>query len=170
MYQSEIKANTCSWRQARENAYRQVTLANHNRRRQSSDWLIKWREIFLTNNKEQQYKTKAIAKLLSILTENRTISLIQQNRKDASLFQAPRQWGTRKVKKKEKNRGELGRGWSTSLSQFPRDFSLFFLLRAFPTISEPGTGYKDARGSSYRRFELTRFSPYRDNRKLLLII
>ena len=48
----KTQSKTCSWRQARENAYRQVTLANHNRRRQSSDWLIKWREIFLTNNKE----------------------------------------------------------------------------------------------------------------------
>ena len=40
--QSELKANTCSRRQARENGYRQDTIGFGF----TSDWLGKWREIF----------------------------------------------------------------------------------------------------------------------------
>ena len=62
MNQSELVANTCSWRQARENAFEQVTIGFSF----TSDWLRKWREI-LANHKAQQCKTKAITKLLSTL-------------------------------------------------------------------------------------------------------
>ena len=47
MNQSELEANTCGRRQARENACRQVTIGFG----YISDWLIKWREIFLANHK-----------------------------------------------------------------------------------------------------------------------
>ena len=42
MNQTELKANTCSRRQARENACEQVAIGCGF----TSDWLIKWREIF----------------------------------------------------------------------------------------------------------------------------
>ena len=42
MNQSELKANTCSQRKARENARKQVTIDFGF----TADWLRKWREIF----------------------------------------------------------------------------------------------------------------------------
>ena len=42
MSQSEFKANTCRWRQARENACEQVTIGFGF----IADWLKKWRETF----------------------------------------------------------------------------------------------------------------------------
>ena len=42
MNQSELEANTCNWRQARENAYEQVAIDMGI----TFDWSRKWREIF----------------------------------------------------------------------------------------------------------------------------
>ena len=56
MNQSELEANTCSRRQAREKAYRQVTISFGF----TSDYSKKVARDFLTNH-------KAIAKLLSTL-------------------------------------------------------------------------------------------------------
>ena len=47
MNELELKANTCSRRQARENACRQDTIGFGF----TSDWLRKWRKIFLANYK-----------------------------------------------------------------------------------------------------------------------
>ena len=47
MNQSEFEANTRSRRQPRENACEQVTTGFGF----TSDWLMKWREIFLANHK-----------------------------------------------------------------------------------------------------------------------
>ena len=46
MNQSELEANTCSRRQARENACRQVTIGFDF----TSDWSRKWREIFFSQS------------------------------------------------------------------------------------------------------------------------
>ena len=47
MNQSELEENTGIRRQARENACEQVTISFGF----TSDWLIMWREIFLSNRK-----------------------------------------------------------------------------------------------------------------------
>ena len=64
MNQSEREANTCHQCQARENACRQFAIGFDF----TSDWLTKWREIFLAN--AQQRKTEAISKLLSTFEKN----------------------------------------------------------------------------------------------------
>ena len=47
MNQSEIEANTSNWRQAQQNACEQVTIGFG----LTSDWLRKWREPFLSNQR-----------------------------------------------------------------------------------------------------------------------
>ena len=47
MNQSEIEANASNLRQARENACEQVSIGFGF----TSDWLRKWRELFLTNQR-----------------------------------------------------------------------------------------------------------------------
>ena len=61
----QLQANTCSWRQARENACEQVTIGFGF----TFDWLRKWREIFLANQEAKQSNTKASARLLSTLNQ-----------------------------------------------------------------------------------------------------
>ena len=46
MNQSELEANNCTRRQARENASEQVTISFD----LTSDWLRKWHEIFLSQS------------------------------------------------------------------------------------------------------------------------
>ena len=63
MNQSELEANTCNRRQARENASEQVTIGLSF----TSDWSRKWREIFQPITEQNQSKTKAKRELLSTL-------------------------------------------------------------------------------------------------------
>jgi len=63
MNQSELEANTCSRRQARENVRERVGVGLSF----TSDWSRKWREIFLANHRAKKNKTKAKCELLSTL-------------------------------------------------------------------------------------------------------
>ena len=60
MDQAELEANTCSRRQARENAWQQVTIGFGF----TSDWLIKCHVIF-SQSQSVNCKAETIAKLLS---------------------------------------------------------------------------------------------------------
>ena len=75
MSQSELEVNSCSRRQARENACEQVTCGFGF----TSDWSRKWREISFTNHKANagintQLKTalkEGIKSVVPVLTVNR---------------------------------------------------------------------------------------------------
>ena len=66
--QSELKANTCRRRQARENACDQVTIGFG----LTSDWLRRWHESFLPIAKSSNAKLKQWRNYFRFLTENRS--------------------------------------------------------------------------------------------------
>ena len=69
MNQSELEANTCNRRQARENACEQVTIGLSF----TSDWSRKWREIFQPITERSKAKPKQNANYFRHSIENRSI-------------------------------------------------------------------------------------------------
>jgi len=74
MNQSELEANTCNRRQARENACEQVTIGLSF----TSDWSRKWREIFQPITERSKAKPKQNANYFRHSIENRSkvVSLV----------------------------------------------------------------------------------------------
>ena len=66
MNQSELEANTCNQRQARENACEKVTIGLSF----ISDWPRKWREIFKSVTKGSKAKSKQNANYFRHSTES----------------------------------------------------------------------------------------------------
>ena len=69
MNQSELEANTCNRRQARENANEQVTIGLSF----TSDWSRKWREIFQPITERSKAKPKQNANYFRHSVENRSV-------------------------------------------------------------------------------------------------
>ena len=65
MYQSELEANTCNWRQARENACDQVMIGFG----LVSRWLKKWREICSPITEHSKAKPKQLPNYFGNSTE-----------------------------------------------------------------------------------------------------
>ena len=63
MNQSALEANTCNRRQARENAYDQVTIGFGF----TSHWLRKWREFSLPKSQSVVEESQSNAKILTTL-------------------------------------------------------------------------------------------------------
>ena len=70
MNQSELEANTCHRRQARENACEQVAIGLSF----TSDWWRKWREIFQPITERSKAKPKQNANYFRHSNENRSIT------------------------------------------------------------------------------------------------
>ena len=68
MNQSELEANTCHRRQARENACEQVAIGLSF----TSDWWRKWREIFQPITERSKAKPKQNANYFRHSNENRS--------------------------------------------------------------------------------------------------
>ena len=68
MNQSELEANTCHRRQARENACEQVVIGLS----VTSDWSRKWREIFQPITERSKAKPKQNANFFRHSNENRS--------------------------------------------------------------------------------------------------
>jgi len=68
MNQSELEANTCNWRQARENTSEQVAIDLIF----TSDWSRKWREIFQPMTKRSKAKPKQNTNYFRHSIENRS--------------------------------------------------------------------------------------------------
>ena len=76
MNQSELEANTCHRRQARENACEQVAIGLSF----TSDWWRKWREIFQPITERSKAKPKQNANYFRHSNENRSkIQIIYGN-------------------------------------------------------------------------------------------
>ena len=71
MNQSELEANTCHRRQARENVCEQVAIGLSF----TSDWWRKWREIFQPITERSKAKPKQNANYFRHSNENRSIKL-----------------------------------------------------------------------------------------------
>ena len=70
MNQSELEANTCHRRQARENACEQVAIGLSF----TSDWWRKWREVFQPITERSKAKPKQNANYFRHSNENRSIT------------------------------------------------------------------------------------------------
>jgi len=73
MNQSELEANTCNRRQARENACEQVAIGLSF----TSDWWRKWREIFQPIRERSKAKPKQNENYFRHSNKNRSISTVQ---------------------------------------------------------------------------------------------